>query len=150
MARVAELYQQRYWNELQLEAAEELGNQAQARGLTLASVAVAWVLAQPGVTSAIIGASRPEQLEATLAGAAARTRRGASSRLRRGLVAPAPETGRGRLPLRRRSTEDPVEGDVPANRPPRPGSHDPLPSFSSHRCGSNGARLPEHFSLWHS
>jgi len=69
MDRVAELYQQRYWNELQLEAAEELGSQAQARGLTLASVAVAWVLAQPGVTSAIIGASRPEQLEATLAGA---------------------------------------------------------------------------------
>ena len=33
------------------------------------SVAVAWVLRQPGVASAIIGASRPEQLAATLAGA---------------------------------------------------------------------------------
>jgi aryl-alcohol dehydrogenase-like predicted oxidoreductase len=32
-------------------------------------VAVAWVLAQQGITSAIVGASRPEQLEATLAGA---------------------------------------------------------------------------------
>ena len=30
------------------------------------SVAVAWVLAQDGVTSAIIGASRPEQLQASL------------------------------------------------------------------------------------
>jgi len=32
-------------------------------------VPVAWVLAQPGITSAIIGASRPDQLDATLAGA---------------------------------------------------------------------------------
>jgi aryl-alcohol dehydrogenase (NADP+) len=32
-------------------------------------VAVAWVLAQPGVTSAIIGASRPDQLAASLAAA---------------------------------------------------------------------------------
>jgi hypothetical protein len=38
-----------------------------ARSLT--QVAVAWVLAQPGITSAIIGASRPDQLDATLAGA---------------------------------------------------------------------------------
>jgi aryl-alcohol dehydrogenase-like predicted oxidoreductase len=30
-------------------------------------VSVAWVLAQPGISSAIIGASRPEQLEASLA-----------------------------------------------------------------------------------
>ena len=38
-------------------------------GVALASVAVAWSLRQPGVTSAIVGASRPEQLDATLAGA---------------------------------------------------------------------------------
>ena len=31
------------------------------------SVAVAWVLAQPGVSTAIIGASRPDQLDANLA-----------------------------------------------------------------------------------
>ena len=30
-------------------------------------VAVAWVLAQPGITSAIVGASRPEQLDDSLA-----------------------------------------------------------------------------------
>ena len=33
------------------------------------SVAVAWVLTRPGVTSAIVGASRPEQLDASLAAA---------------------------------------------------------------------------------
>jgi aryl-alcohol dehydrogenase-like predicted oxidoreductase len=32
-------------------------------------VAVAWVLAQPGVTSVIVGASRPEQLDDSLAAA---------------------------------------------------------------------------------
>ncbi len=64
-----EMYQARYWDELQLAAVEELAKEAEARGLGLASVAVAWVLAQPGITSAIIGASRPDQLDATLAGA---------------------------------------------------------------------------------
>jgi aryl-alcohol dehydrogenase (NADP+) len=63
------VYQKRYWDEVQLRAVEALAAQASARGHALASVAVAWVLFQPGVTSAIVGASRPEQLEATLAGA---------------------------------------------------------------------------------
>jgi aryl-alcohol dehydrogenase-like predicted oxidoreductase len=63
------MYRQRYWDEVQLGLVESLGKQAEARGIELASVAVAWVLAQPGVTSAIVGASRPEQLDATLAGA---------------------------------------------------------------------------------
>lgn len=64
-----EMYQKRYWDEAQLEAVAELARAVGARGLALASVAVAWVLAQPGITSAIVGASRPEQLDATLAGA---------------------------------------------------------------------------------
>jgi aryl-alcohol dehydrogenase (NADP+) len=63
------IYQHRYWDDVQLAACEGLAKEAEARGLALASVAVAWALAQPGVTSAIIGASRPDQLDATLAGA---------------------------------------------------------------------------------
>jgi 1-deoxyxylulose-5-phosphate synthase len=63
------MYQHRYWDQIQLAAVEELAKETESRGLTLASVAVAWVLAQPGITSAIIGASRPDQLEATVAGA---------------------------------------------------------------------------------
>lgn len=38
----------------------------QERTLDLAQVALAWVLAQPAITSAILGASRPEQLDQTL------------------------------------------------------------------------------------
>ena len=64
-----EMYQQRYWDQTQLAAVEELAKETEARGLSLASVATAWVLAQDGITSAIIGASRPDQLDATLAGA---------------------------------------------------------------------------------
>jgi len=37
-----------------------------ARGISLVTVAVAWVLAQPGITSAIIGASKPSQLKANV------------------------------------------------------------------------------------
>jgi L-glyceraldehyde 3-phosphate reductase len=35
---------------------------ARARGQSLAQLAVAWVLRQPQVTSALVGASRPEQI----------------------------------------------------------------------------------------
>jgi aryl-alcohol dehydrogenase-like predicted oxidoreductase len=64
-----EIYRARYWDETQLVAVADLAKEVEGRGLALASVATAWVLAQPGVTSAIIGASRPGQLDATLAGA---------------------------------------------------------------------------------
>ncbi len=36
---------------------------AAARGQTLAQMALAWVLRGGGITSALIGASRPEQVE---------------------------------------------------------------------------------------
>ncbi len=62
-------YQARYWHDPQFEVVEQLGKECESRGVALASAAVAWVLAQPGITSAIVGASRPEQLDATLAGA---------------------------------------------------------------------------------
>ena len=35
-------------------------------GLNVAAASIAWVLARPGITCAIVGASRPEQLDATL------------------------------------------------------------------------------------
>lgn len=61
------MYQHRYWHDAQIEAVGRLKGEAEKRELDLVSVAVAWVLAQPGVTTAIIGASRPEQLDANLA-----------------------------------------------------------------------------------
>ncbi|MFO0957449.1 MAG: aldo/keto reductase [Isosphaeraceae bacterium] len=63
------LYRERYWQNAQFEAVGSLKQAFELRGLPMATASVAWVLAQPGITSAIVGASRPDQLEATLAAA---------------------------------------------------------------------------------
>jgi 1-deoxyxylulose-5-phosphate synthase len=47
-----------------LEAVERLRPVAEGAGLTMAQLALAWVLRQPNVASAIVGASRPEQVRA--------------------------------------------------------------------------------------
>ncbi len=47
-----------------LEAVERLRPIAEGAGLTMAQLALAWVLRQPNVASAIVGASRPEQVRA--------------------------------------------------------------------------------------
>ena len=57
------IYRERYWQEPQLTAVERL---AGALSPPLAQVALAWVLAQPGVSCAIVGASRAAQLVETL------------------------------------------------------------------------------------
>jgi aryl-alcohol dehydrogenase (NADP+) len=62
-------YRRRYWQDEMLAAVAALKSFFDARGRSLATAAVAWVLEQPGITAAIVGASRPEQLEATLAAA---------------------------------------------------------------------------------
>ncbi|HEX2916565.1 MAG TPA: aldo/keto reductase [Chloroflexia bacterium] len=64
--QAGKLYQNRYWQEAQFLAVEGLQRYFEQRNRSLAQVALAWVLAQPGVTSAILGASRPEQLKETL------------------------------------------------------------------------------------
>ena len=45
-----------------LDAVRRLNEIAAARGLTLARMAVAWVLRHPSMTSVLIGASRPSQV----------------------------------------------------------------------------------------
>jgi 1-deoxyxylulose-5-phosphate synthase len=60
-------YQNRYWHDQEFATVEELRKIAEREGVPLVTLAVAWVLAQPAVTAPIIGASRPEQLEASLA-----------------------------------------------------------------------------------
>jgi aryl-alcohol dehydrogenase-like predicted oxidoreductase len=45
-----------------LEAVQRLKPIAERSDLTLAQLAVAWVLQQPGICAAIVGASRPEQV----------------------------------------------------------------------------------------
>ena len=46
-----------------LEAVQRLKPVAEEAGLTAAQLALAWVLREPNVASAIVGASRPEQVE---------------------------------------------------------------------------------------
>lgn len=62
------LYRRRYWKEAVFEEVEGLKRFIDSRGRSLAHVALAWVLAQPGITSAILGASRPGQLADSLKG----------------------------------------------------------------------------------
>lgn len=58
-----------FMNDPVLEAVQRLMPVADKAGCSLAQLAIAWVLAQPGITSAIVGASRPEQLRETAAAA---------------------------------------------------------------------------------
>lgn len=67
LGTAAGIYQERYWQDAQFDAVEKLKGVVHAKGLDMVSVGVAWALAQPGITSAIIGASKPEQLDANLA-----------------------------------------------------------------------------------
>lgn len=55
-------YQERYWHDQMFDTVDELKGLADEAEMSLAQLAMAWVLAQPAVTSPIIGASRPEQL----------------------------------------------------------------------------------------
>jgi aryl-alcohol dehydrogenase-like predicted oxidoreductase len=67
LGKTGDLYRERYWQQAQLDAVERLKAYFEPRGQRLVTVAVAWVLAQPGITAAIVGASRPEQLDDSLA-----------------------------------------------------------------------------------
>jgi aryl-alcohol dehydrogenase-like predicted oxidoreductase len=67
LGKTGELYRERYWQQAQLEAVERLRAHFTPHAKKLTTAAIAWVLEQPGVTSAIVGASKPEQLDDTLA-----------------------------------------------------------------------------------
>ncbi len=61
------LYQARYWHDREFETIGKLQEVAQGRGIPLATLAIAWMLANPRITSILLGASRPEHLTDTLA-----------------------------------------------------------------------------------
>jgi aryl-alcohol dehydrogenase (NADP+) len=61
------MYQSRYWHEREFDTVDELLQIADKAGTSLVTLSVAWVLANPAVTAPIIGASRPDQLDASLA-----------------------------------------------------------------------------------
>jgi aryl-alcohol dehydrogenase-like predicted oxidoreductase len=64
-----QMYQERYWNERAFETVGALRKLADQAGTSLVTLSVAWVLASKAVTAPIVGASRPEQLDASLAAA---------------------------------------------------------------------------------
>ncbi|HEY8790853.1 MAG TPA: aldo/keto reductase [Actinopolymorphaceae bacterium] len=60
-------YQDRYWNDAAFDTVDELAPLAAEAGVSLTTLAVSWVLANPAITAPIIGASRPEQLADSVA-----------------------------------------------------------------------------------
>jgi aryl-alcohol dehydrogenase (NADP+) len=67
VGRAGDIYRARYWHEREHATVEALRPLAAEAGVSMATLAVAWVLANPAVTSPIIGASRPEQLADSVA-----------------------------------------------------------------------------------
>jgi len=57
------MYIGQFLKEDKLLKVEKLKAVADEMGITLSQLAIAWVLRQPNVTSALIGASKPEQVE---------------------------------------------------------------------------------------
>ena len=67
----AERYQDRYWHDHMFDIVDVMTEMAAETGVSLATLAVQWVLANPVITSPIIGASRPDQLADAIAAVAA-------------------------------------------------------------------------------
>jgi aryl-alcohol dehydrogenase (NADP+) len=67
LGNAARNYQDRYWHDREFDTVEKLQPLADEAGVSLVTLAVAWVLANPAITAPIIGASRPDQLDASLA-----------------------------------------------------------------------------------
>ncbi len=62
----SDLYHKRYWQDAQFAAVDHLQQFFKPRGKALTQVATAWVLAQPDITSAILGATSSAQLQQSL------------------------------------------------------------------------------------
>ena len=67
LGSAAQSYQDRYWHDCEFDTVDALRKLAGQAGVSLVTLAVAWVLANQAITAPIIGASRPEQLDASLA-----------------------------------------------------------------------------------
>ena len=64
--RTRNIYHSRYWHQAQFEAVAHLQEFFARRNRSLVQAAIAWVLAQPDITSAIVGASSAAQLRESL------------------------------------------------------------------------------------
>ncbi len=66
LGNAAANYQERYWHDREFDTVDAIRACAEQAGIPMAQLAVAWTLSHPAVTSPILGASRPEQLDDTL------------------------------------------------------------------------------------
>ena len=64
-----ERYQARYWHDRQFDAIEQLRAVAAEADMSMATLAICWVLSNPAITAPIVGASRSGQLSDPLAAA---------------------------------------------------------------------------------
>ncbi len=66
LPEAGKLYRSRYWQEAQFDTIDKMKKFFGERNKSLTQVSVAWVLKQQVITSAIVGASKPEHLEDNL------------------------------------------------------------------------------------
>jgi 1-deoxyxylulose-5-phosphate synthase len=81
LGNAAQRYQERYWHDREFATLDALRPLAEQAGMSMTQLAVAWVLAHPAITSPIVGASRPEQLDEPLAAAEKKLDPGLKTRL---------------------------------------------------------------------
>jgi aryl-alcohol dehydrogenase-like predicted oxidoreductase len=67
LGTAAKNYTERYWKEREFAAVDAFIGLAKGAGVAPATLAMAWVLANPVITAPIVGASRAEQLAASVA-----------------------------------------------------------------------------------
>jgi 1-deoxyxylulose-5-phosphate synthase len=67
LGNAGKMYQDRYWHDNVFDTVDELVKIASDAGMPLPTLAVAWTLRHPAITAPIVGASRPDQLDATIA-----------------------------------------------------------------------------------
>jgi aryl-alcohol dehydrogenase-like predicted oxidoreductase len=69
LGTAATLYQNRYWHERVFNTVSDFVGIAKEAGMSPVTLAISWVLANPVITAPIIGASRADQLPASIAAA---------------------------------------------------------------------------------
>ena len=62
LGNAADRYQRRYWDDAQFQQVARLQRYFADREVSITHAAIAWVLAQDGITSAIVGASKQSQI----------------------------------------------------------------------------------------
>ena len=67
LGNAAQNYQSRYWHDREFDTVDAIKGVSKDSGIPMVQMALRWVLANPAITAPIIGASRAEQLDDSLA-----------------------------------------------------------------------------------